>query len=88
MQSNEIIALEEIGRYYLNGDIVAQDYEKAYKCFAKCALFREKYDYSALPELARMYREGLFVEPNAVFAGYLEELSKKRGESGMEHEKQ
>ena len=44
--------------------------------------------YPLLPELARMYREGLFVEPDAVFAGYLEEQGKKRGERGKEYEKQ
>jgi len=86
-QSNETIALEEIGIYYLNGDIVSQDYEKAYKCFAKCALFKEKYDYAALPKLARFYREGLFVEKDEKFADYLEEQSKKRGESGKKYEK-
>jgi len=86
-QSNETIAQEEIGRYYLNGEVVEQDYEKAFKCFAKCALFREKYDYSALPELARMYREGIFVEADEKFADYLEEQGKKRGERGREYEK-
>jgi len=86
-QSNETIALEEIGRYYLDGEVVEQDFEKAFKCFAKCALFKEKYDYSALPELARMYREGIFVETDEKFAEYLEEQGKKRGESGKKYEK-
>ena len=63
-----------------------QDYENAFKCFAKCALFKEKYDYSALPEFARMYREGIFVEMDERFAGYLEEQGKKRGESGKSGE--
>jgi len=89
-QSSEINAQEEIGIYYLNGDIVEQNYEKAFKCFTKCALFKEKYDYAALRELARMYREGLFVEPDVTFAEYLEEQGKKRkkrGESGRGYEK-
>ena len=86
-QSKETIAQEEIGRYYLNGEFVEQDYERAFKCFVKCALFREKYDYAALPELARMYREGLFVDPDTIFADYLEEEGKKRGESVREYEK-
>ena len=79
--SNEIIAQEEIGVYYMNGEIVEQDYERAFKCFVKCALFKEKFDYAALPELARMYREGLFVEVDEKFADYLETQGKKRGES-------
>jgi len=83
-QSNEIIAGEEIGRYYMNGDVIPQNYEKAFMCFAKCALLKEKYDYSALPELAKMYREGIFVEMDGRFADYLEEQSKKRGESARD----
>ena len=44
-------------------------------------------DYVALSELARMYREGIFVKIDKKFADYLEEQDKKRGESRREYEK-
>ena len=52
------------------------------KCFAKCTLFRIKYDYSALPEFAHIYRERIFVKTGDKFACYLEEHGKKCGEGG------
>jgi len=57
--------------------IVERDYEKAFKYFAKCALGKNNMSYGSLTNLARMYREGIFVQRDERFAVHLENLSKK-----------
>ena len=38
LHSGVVLAQGELGVFYAEGEIVEQDYEKAFKCFAKCAL--------------------------------------------------
>jgi len=75
---------KELGVYSLKGEIIEQDYEKAFKCFAKCALHKINANYGALANLARMYREGLFVDVDEKFADYCESLS-KQAEKNLEN---
>jgi len=71
------IAQGELGVYYAKGEIVEKDFEKAFMCFAKCALQKVPMSYGSLANLARMYREGIYVSVDEKFASYLESLSKK-----------
>ena len=48
------------------------EYEKAFKRFAKCALYETTISCGALIYLSRMYREGIYVDIDEKFADYLE----------------
>jgi len=84
LYSDVYIAQGELGIYYAKGEVVEQDYEKAFMCFAKCALSKENYCYGALENLAQMYRNGIYVEADDKFAEYLEKLSEKAEVNGTE----
>ena len=71
------IAQGELGVFYAKGEIVEKNYEKAFLCFAKCALLKINWSYGSLANLARMHREGIYVSVDEKFADHLEELSKK-----------
>ena len=81
LYTNAFIAQGELGVYYAKGEIVTQDYEKAFKCFAKSALQKVNACYGSLANLATMYRKGIFVEVDEKFAEYCENLSKKAAEN-------
>jgi TPR repeat protein len=76
------IAQGELGVYYAKGENVEQDYEKAFLCFAKCALLKINACYGSMSNLARMYREGIYVDIDKKFSDYLETLSNK-AEAGV-----
>ena len=77
LHSNISFAKGQLGIYYAKGEIVKQDYEQAFKCFAKCALQKVYLSYGSLANLAIMYRKGLFVDVDEKFAECCERLSKK-----------
>jgi hypothetical protein len=81
MHSKASISKGELGVYYARGDVVSQDYEKAYLCFARCALDKIDYRYGSFANLARMYREGLFVEIDEKFADHCANLARKAEEN-------
>jgi len=56
---------------------VERDFEKAFKYFARCALGGRNWCYGSLINLARMYREGIYVEVDTAFAEYCETLGEK-----------
>jgi TPR repeat protein len=74
--SGVTLAENELGAIYATGEIVPQDYERAYKHFAKGALYKSPFRYAALENLSTMYKKGLFVDADAAFADYLLGLSK------------
>jgi hypothetical protein len=84
LYSDVRIAQGELGVYYAKGEIVEQDYEKAFLCFTKCALLKINACYGSLSNLARMYRNGIYVEVDEKFAEHLETLSKKAEKGGAE----
>lgn len=71
------LAENELGAIHAAGKIVPQDYEKAFKHFAKEALSKSPLRYVALENLSKMYRNGLYVDKDVKFADYLLELGKE-----------
>ena len=72
--SNNEPSQGELGVYYARGELVEQNYEIAFKYFARCALGRKNWSYGSLQNLARMYREGIYVDIDKNFAEYCEKL--------------
>ena len=66
------IAWNELGILYGEGKIGEKDYEKAFMYFAKYSLTREIKRYASLGNLAIMYRNGYYVEPDEKFADFCE----------------
>ena len=81
LYSDVHIAQGELGVFYAKGDAVEQDYEKAFKCFARCALYKTSHSYGAFANLALMYNKGIYVEVDEKFAEHLDGLSKKAEEA-------
>jgi TPR repeat protein len=77
LYSGVTLASGELGVYYAKGEVVEQDFEMAFKLFAKCALQMILICYGSFANLARMYREGIYVDKDEPFAKYLSEMSGK-----------
>ncbi|GHV46982.1 hypothetical protein FACS1894204_09700 [Synergistales bacterium] len=75
--SDATLAQNELGVIFANGEVVPQDYERAFKCFAKGALCQTPLRYAALANLATMYQKGIYVGNDTKFADYLMKLSEK-----------
>jgi TPR repeat protein len=75
--TNAEVVSNELGVIYASGEIVPQDYERAFKFFAKGALYKSSLRYAPLENLSTMYRNGNFVDTDVSFADYLLGLSKE-----------
>jgi len=75
LYANDSEGSNAIGVYYAEGgEVVTQDYEKAFKCFARSALEKEK---GSLFNLGKMYHNGLFVDIDEKFADHCKSLGEK-----------
>ena len=68
----EIITPESLYKFGVDFFENKQDYEKAFKYFAKCILHKTNVSCNAFPFLARMYRESIYVDIDEKFAEFLE----------------